>query len=231
MKRALYALIAVLITVTLLITVGCSPPVPGYQYPHGGFGPGGMMGTGGMMGSGGIRPGGPYISGGKRLSLEQAVKIVDDYLRGRGDANLEAKEIMEFEYNFYVMFTEKSSGVNAFEALIDPYTGDMYPEPGPNMMWNTKYGMMSGMMWGSPNLSSQMSVNEERAKQYAEGFIDSYLAGGEMEDADRFYGYYTFHILKNGEFYGMLSVNGYTGQVWYHSWHGRFLGMKELSGS
>jgi len=25
----------------------------------------------------------------------------------------------------------------------------------------------------------------------------------------------------------MLSVNGYTGAVWYHTWHGSFLGMKE----
>ena len=28
--------------------------------------------------------------------------------------------------------------------------------------------------------------------------------------------------------YGMLSVNGYNGEVWYHDWHGRFLNMEEL---
>ncbi len=99
------------------------------------------------------------------------------------------------------------------------------------MMWNTKYGMMSGMMWGTPASSSEMSVDKEKTKQYAERFIDSYLTGGEMEEADRFYGYYTFHIQKDGQIYGMLSVNGYTGQVWYHSWHGRFLGMEELTES
>ena len=47
-----------------------------------------------------------------------------------------------------------------------------------------------------------------------------------MEEAERFYGYYTLHVLTNGQIYGMLSVNGYTGQVWYHSWRGQFLGMK-----
>jgi hypothetical protein len=26
---------------------------------------------------------------------------------------------------------------------------------------------------------------------------------------------------------GMVSVNGYTGALWYHWWHGRFLGMIE----
>jgi len=29
--------------------------------------------------------------------------------------------------------------------------------------------------------------------------------------------------LKDGKIYGMLSVNGYTGDVWYHSWHGYFI--------
>ena len=28
---------------------------------------------------------------------------------------------------------------------------------------------------------------------------------------------------------GMLSVNGYTGQVWYHTWHGPFVQLKDLS--
>ena len=30
------------------------------------------------------------------------------------------------------------------------------------------------------------------------------------------------------EIEGVLSVNGYTGEVWYHTWHGPFIGMKEL---
>jgi len=25
----------------------------------------------------------------------------------------------------------------------------------------------------------------------------------------------------------MLSVNGYTGQIWYHTWHGAFVDMSE----
>jgi len=135
---------------------------------------------------------------------------------------------MEFEYNFYVDFSERETGIHAFEALIDPYTGDMYPEPGPNMMWNTRYGMMSGMMWGNRGATEEMTVSEEQAIKLAQEFINGYLPGGEVEDAERFYGYYTLHVLKDGEIYGMLSVNGYTGQVWYHSWHGRFLGMKEF---
>lgn len=28
---------------------------------------------------------------------------------------------------------------------------------------------------------------------------------------------------------GMLSVNGYTGQVWYHTWHGTFIASSEAA--
>lgn len=199
-------------------------------YPGGGMmGPGGIMGPGGMMGRGNMMgPGGPYRSGGQRITMDKAVDIVENYISSDKNTDLEIAEIMEFEYNFYVDFIEKSTGIHAFEALIEPYTGDMYPEPGPNMMWNAKYGMMSGMMWGTSYPSGPMTVSDTQAIKYAQEFIDSYLPGGKVEDPERFYGYYTLHVEEDGEIYGMLSVNGYTGQVWYHSWHGPFLGMKEF---
>lgn len=159
--------------------------------------------------------------------MDKAIEVADSYLRNRNDPDLKATEIMEFSFNFYVSFSEKSTGTHAFEALIDPFTGDMYPEPGPNMMWNTKYGAMTGMMWGI-NPSLPMTVTEEQAQQYAEDFIKSFLPEGKPGEAERFYGYYTLDILKDNQIYGMLSVNGYTGQVWYHSWHGPFIGIKEL---
>ncbi len=194
------------------------------------MGPGSMMGPGGMMGPGTMGPGGPYQSNGQRLTMEQAHETVEDYLGQRGNADLEITEIMEFEYNFYVIFTEKSTGIHTFEALIDPYTGDLYGEMGPNMMWNTKYGNMSGMMWGNAPASGEMTVSKEQAVKNGQAFIDDYLPGAKVEEPDRFYGYYTLHVVQDGAIYGMLSVNGYTGQVWYHSWHGRFLGMEELAG-
>lgn len=38
---------------------------------------------------------------------------------------------------------------------------------------------------------------------------------------------YTLHTEKDGGITGILSVNGYSGEVWYHSWHGPFVGMQE----
>ena len=53
--------------------------------------------------------------------------------------DLAVREVEEYTQNFYVQIYEKSTGIGAFELLIDKYTGSVYPEQGPNMMWNTKY--------------------------------------------------------------------------------------------
>jgi hypothetical protein len=228
-----FILALLLIVMGSLFAMGCAPQTqqyPAYNYSPGGtYGPGGMMGYGGMMGGGGMMgPGGPYRTGGPRITMDQAVGIVSTYLKGRNDPDIQAAEILEFSNNFYVGFKEKSTGNYAFEALIDPYTGDMYPEPGPNMMWNAKYGMMTGMMWGYRASSAPMTVTEDQAKKNAQDYLNSYLPGSTVGDADRFYGYYTVEVLKDNQIYSMLSVNGYTGQVWYHFWHGPFIAVKEL---
>jgi hypothetical protein len=133
---------------------------------------------------------------------------------------------MEFSGNFYAEIKEQSTNVHAFEVLIDRYAGTAYPEPGPNMMWNTRYGHMGG--WGRQQAGS-MSVSSEQAQDIAQRWLDQVLPGtSAAQEADEFHGYYTIHILKEGQIYGMLSVNGYTGNVWYHNWHGDFVQMKEL---
>ena len=55
---------------------------------------------------------------------------------------------MEFSNNFYVQIGHQDEENLAFELIINPYTGTISEEPGPNMMWNTEYGMMSGGMMG-----------------------------------------------------------------------------------
>jgi hypothetical protein len=88
---------------------------------------------------------------------------------------------------------------------------------------------MGGMMgWGSWQAGST-SVTAEKAVSLAQEWLHQYQPGtSAAEKADAFYGYYTIHVLKDGKVYGMLSVNSYTGEVWYHTWHGNFVGMKEL---
>ena len=206
-----------------------TPAVPyprsrGYGW-DGGYGPG-WMGPGMMSGYRGWT----YSSSNTPLTLDQAIEAANQYLAAYGNPDLTITEVMEFAENFYAEVEEESSGIHAFELLIDRYTGSVYPEPGPNMMWNTKYGHMGGMMgWGSWQAGSTTSVSPETALELAQEWLDKYLPGTSVaEKADTFYGYYTIHVLKDGQVYGMLSVNGYTGDVWYHTWHGDFIGMKEL---
>ena len=197
------------------------------------FGGPGMMS--GMMGSQGYgRPG----AAGQRLTNVQVQKAVADFMaRYYNAADLEVVELMEFEQNFYAQVAEKSTKINAFELLIDPFTGAVWPEYGPNMMWNTKYGHMSGMggMMGGDMMngrapvqpSAEMPVKPDQVAKLAQTYLDAQKTGLTVETGlDVFYGYYTIHTVdKAGKTVGMLSVNGYTGQVWYHTWHGAFIGM------
>jgi len=216
---------------------------PTQALPYSAFGSGMMdrWGSGWRSGYGsgmmGEMMGGRFLSDAWRkpdnqtpLTLDQAVEAARRSLVAYGNPDLQMTEVMAFTNNFYVEVEEKSTGIHAFELLVDRYTGAAYPEPGPNMMWNTQYGHMGSMMgggWGQA--ADTISVTSEQARNLAQKWLDQNRPGTAVaEQADAFYGYYTIHLLKEGQVFGMLSVNGYTGEVWYHTWHGDFIDMKEL---
>lgn len=172
----------------------------------------------------------------RTYSMNRALNIVGSYLRSQNNPDLAIGEIMEFEQNFYVIYYEKSTGIGAFEMLIDKTTGRIFTEYGPNMMWNTKYGH-GGMMGGGPgdmmgtwsqHPSEEMPIDKDEAVKAAQEFLDSVYPGTVAEDPHPFYGYYTLHVIKDGEMYGMLSVNDYDGAVWYHNWHGAYISSMEM---
>jgi len=80
----------------------------------------------------------------RTVDIKKAQAIVTDYLSGLSNKKLKIDEIMEFEDNLYVLVKESDTDKGAFELLVDPFTGALRPEFGPNMMWNLKYGMMGG---------------------------------------------------------------------------------------
>jgi hypothetical protein len=220
------------------------------------------------------------------LSMDQAKAIANHYLDSLNNPDLAIKEIMEFEYNFYIIFYEKSTGVGAFEMLVwkvnpsgmnfgmpgyggyggygGAVIGSIMPEPGPNMMWNTKYGgmmgqvgggmmgggmmgggmmgggmmgggMMGGGMMGGGMMgqyqgspTANMPINDDEARRIGQQYLDRYFPGATIEMTTKFYGYYTFDFEKDGKIQGMFSVNGYTGQTWYHGWHGTFIREEEF---
>jgi hypothetical protein len=233
---------------------------------HGQYG--GMMG---MMMSGGMM-GGMYGSGMMGnygdsidvdpLSIADAETAVTNYLASLNDDNLSLGEIMIFNNHAYAQIMSSETGQGAFEVLVDPVTGNVFPEPGPNMMWNTEYGMMSsdncGMIngqYGSGMMSqydpdmmdeeqygsmmggnmmgrfgyapdAEINITAEDAVGAAQEYLDAHLPGKTADvHADTFPGYYTLHVLEDGETVGMLSVNAYSGQVFFHHWHGTFIEM------
>ncbi|MFW6102155.1 MAG: peptidase M4 [Chloroflexota bacterium] len=210
-KRMYLVLIA--LTVVVLLGVTACAPFRGYAPSGrgGGMGPG-MMGDmpmmGGMMG---------YYSGVPMpLSHEDAKAIADNYLAWLSNPELEIDELEEYSHNFYLSLVEKSTGRGAIEIIIDRYSGSYQPEP-QSMMWNGKYGMMGGSQ------QAQMTVTSESALIIAQDFLDVVYPGTEGDEIVAYYGYYTIMTKLEGKHYGMLSVNGYSGDVWYHTWHGMFI--------
>jgi hypothetical protein len=133
------------------------------------------------------------------ITIDTAVGIAQNYVASLGNKDLTVGEVEEYTQNFYVLVKENSTGRGAFELLIDKYTGSIGPEQGPNTMWNTKYGVQNGIcgwLLGTPIAASTVTVDQ--AKADAQQYLNTYNAG-------------------------MLSVNAYTGQVWFHNWHGTFV--------
>ena len=202
---------------------------------------GGMMGGRGMMGGGrncgGMRAGYGYgapaynsPTTASPLDINTAATIAHNFVASTGNTNLAVSEVEEYTLNFYVLVKEKDTGTGAFELLVDKYTGAVSAEMGPNMMWNTKYGMHNGMMsWFTRTPTTAATLTAEQAKANAQQYLNTYYSGTTAEDAQAFYGYYHVEVLSSGgNVYGMLSVNSYTGQVWYHTWHGTFIQEMEL---
>ncbi len=189
----------------------------------------------GMMGrSGGWRGAWPCTTDersagvGGDLDIEAARDAVRAYLDDIGYRNLEIAELMEFEHNFYAIVAEHDTGMGALELLVDRETGAVGPEPGPNMMWNAKYGLHRSGRMGRRTADLENDLKEDAVLEIAQRWLDSNRPGVTRDEhADAFYGYYTLHTLEDGEIEGMLSVHGDTGQVWYHTWHGEFLQMSD----
>ncbi len=103
---------------------------------------------------------GPTNTSGMPLDHSTSLSMVSSFLDGLNNSDLEIGVLSENDNNFYAAIQEKSTGVYAFDLLVDKMTGTIYAEPGPNMVWNTKYGFMQlfGMRMNS-NPSNMQSMS------------------------------------------------------------------------
>ena len=177
---------------------------------------------------------GPQTNNNQKLSIDQIKDSANNYIKGFNN-NLEISDIFVYkDSDYYVSVEEKDTSKGAMELLVNPYTGYVYPEYGPNMMWNQKYGMMGSgrgsMMgrWSSnpgeyyQNGNNTGKINRDEAVKTANDYVKSNINSEYTvsNEGHEFYGYYTFHITKGNNTVGMVSVNYFTGDTWYHNWHG-----------
>ena len=229
---------------------------PSFSTIHAQMGDGGGMGSG--MGGGQLpsnmgtgMAGMMLLSGGKAyrpdsamVTMDDAIDIAGRFMNSLGNSTLALDEVEEWEFNYYVVVKEAApSQYKAFQLIIDRWTGSVIPEMGPGMMWNQKYGrMMNTTTDGMPGHMNRrdrkiteptFTVTPEAATSAANQFLrERFRRSLVVEDMpDVFFGYYNFDVndVATGGKYGMLSVNGSTGQVWYHTWHGSFVQGKELN--
>lgn len=241
----------------------------------------GNYSQGGMMGGAYGQNSNLSNNTGDKLDLSVLKQNVEHYISNYNEDLMIGDIFIYEDTDYYFSIMEKGTSKGAMELLVNPYTGTVYQEFGPNMMWNLKYGMMGtgnmmglgnssyfGNMMGNgnssnfgtmmglgnnsyagnmmgfsnrwanmqsygfsnnlldeKNLSTDSTLTLEEAKVLAEKYIASnYSSEYSIEnDAHAFYGYYTFHLDKNDSAAGMLSVNGLTGAVWFHTWHGTII--------
>lgn len=184
----------------------------------------GIVGTYYMMNWGGI----DLLNNQNLVSYNdnELKEYVSDFVKREFGSGYKPSDIFIFkDSSYYISVIETDTGRGAFEMLFDPDTREFKPEPGPNMVWNEKYGMMGKNMMGLnqifENDYNKNQVSRKEALVYAKEYLDKNEGNINVnEEGHEFYGYYTFHTKKDNKSYGMLSVNGRTGEVWYHDWHG-----------
>ncbi len=135
-------------------------------------------------------------------------------------AGLHPGEVMQFSNGFYVELKD-GAGKPATEVIVDPRTGSVSTEPGPAMMWNTRFPMMGAAGGGAG------SVDATKARTIATSWLAANQRGTAIGSIDAYPGYFTLDLRRNGVVSGMMSVRSTTGAAWYHTWHGTFVAMED----
>lgn len=225
MTRRRLALVAVIaVALAGLTTVGAWASTRAMQRPAGTYAGSGMMNGGSGPGMMGGRYGngmmGSYVlpGDGRQVRTLDAARERAQLFADR--FGLRVGEVMQFSDNFYAELLTGDGG-GATEVLVDPAGGAVRIEPGPAMMWNTRYGMRAA------GATSSASVSADEARRIAQRWLDGHRAGSTAAEPTAFPGYYTMDFTRGGKIDGMLSVNAATGAVWYHTWHGTFIAASE----
>jgi len=162
------------------------------------------------------------------IDLKDLNQNVENFVKAI-NMNYEIDVILTFtNSDYYYSIKDSESGKGVLELQINPLTGVIYPEFGPNMMWNTNFNISDmNSRNGMNNLTFRDDFKNNDIISLEESII---LARKYFENLDMIYdvdqeglefsGYYTLYVKDNNKTIGLLSVNYYTGDIWYHAWHG-----------
>ncbi|QYZ78147.1 peptidase M4 [Methanofollis formosanus] len=180
--------------------IGGGPPSPGF------FGPG-------SAGGGAVAL---YEADARPVSEAEARERLETYAKAFGP-EVEVRDFTPFTQNYYAVLVDRATGLAVGEAVVDRYTGEAGPDPGPALTWRRSV----------PNGAATYDLHA--AEAIAATFLEEFLPGATLLENRTFPGYHTFEYGR-GEIEGMLSVNDRTGQVWVHTWHGQYIGGEEEGG-
>ena len=172
----------------------------------------GAMGAGGgigdsMMGGPGMMAGTSMMEqpmmvwqsgAGPIKSPKSAATSALEAVQAKGWRWLSVDEVHTFPAFYEVEFNDRN-GYKGPEIYVNRSSGAVGPEMGPNMMWDTMYGMGN---------SCSSNLSEARARQLAQAHTSSSLG-----DAERHHGYWEFELKRQALVVNQTNVQDCTGQV------------------
>jgi len=173
---------------------GCSAAIAWNTARSGGMMTGGMM-TGDMMMGGGMMAEPMMVwqqGSGPVYTPQEAAGVALDTVHGRGWTWLTLDEVHIFPAFYEVEFNDRH-GLKGPEIYVSRSSGAVGPEMGPNMMWDSQYGM-------GPACSSGLTEDQARALITSPG-------GLSIGDGEHHHGYWEFELTRGGAAVNQINVS------------------------
>jgi hypothetical protein len=165
-------------------------------------------------------------------SPKEAARLGLEAVHAHGWTWLTFDEVHIFP-DFYEVEFNDLNGYKGPELYLYRSSGDLGPEMGPNMMWDTKYGMGDWNMggWNMGGWSSGGSCGTEISESQARGYVTTTAAGVTLGDAERHHGYWEFELKRGSSVVNQVNVNNCTHAiVWESDWQPDMVGIYAPNG-
>jgi len=86
--------------------------------------------------------------GGEDLATDELIATIQRYLERQNNPDLVLARLREFRWAYLAEVIERSTGRHAFGMMVGKAIGQISPEAGPNLFWNTRYGSMIAEVGG-----------------------------------------------------------------------------------